>query len=323
MSLVKIMPAQDIDPLEWDRFIDSSPQANIYAQYWYLSTLSPEWYAVYFRKNNSVIAVMPYITERKFFQSYINAPFAIQQLGLYTKDETFPDIETISQVLCQWLKQYAFVNYRFNISNTQHLERGLEKLSLQKQVTHLLLLNEPYNILYKNFSSNHKRNIKKAYKNGLTIQEDNDLDTLIELFKHSREGLAPIYNNLQYLHLKNIYRSGMSRNACKIYTARNPEGKIIAGGLFLFYRQSIVYVFGASADEGRLTGAMTAVFDHLIQTYACQNLTLDFEGSIVPSLARFYKGFGSKEHSFLHLFNDKRKYLLKIKQLLSYVHSRQ
>ena len=321
--MVKILPAQDIDPLEWDQFIDSSLQANIYAQYWYLSTLTPDWYAVHFLKNNHVIAVMPYITERKFFQSYINTPFAIQQLGLYTLNEIFPDIDEISRILLQWLKQCAFISYRFNIFNTPHLESGLEKLSLQKQITHLLSLNQSYDILYDNFSSNHRRNIKKAHKNGITIREDNDIDTLIELFKRSREGLSGIYNTLQFIQLKDIYRSGQHRNACKIYSARNADGKIIAGGLFLFYKQSIVYVFGASADEGRQTGAMTTVFDHLIRDHANQDLTLDFEGSQVPSLARFYRGFGGKEHSFLHLFSDKRKYLLKIKQLLSYVHSRQ
>ncbi len=321
--MVKILPAQDIDPLEWDRFIDSSKQANIYAQYWYLSTLTPGWYAVHFLKNDRLIAVMPYITERKFFQSYINTPFAIQQLGLYTQDETLPDIEDIRQILAQWLKQYAFVSYRFNIANTLQLEPALAKLPVRKQITHLLSLNESYNILYENFSANHKRNIRKAYKNGITTQEDNDLDTLIELFKRSREGLSGIYNTLQYIHLKDLYRSGRHRNACRIYTARNPEGNIIAGGFFLFYKQSIVYVFGASADEGRQTGAMAAVFDHLIRDHACKNLTLDFEGSLVPSLARFYRGFGGKAHSFLHLFNDKRKYILKIKQLLSHVHSRQ
>ena len=46
---------------------------------------------------------------------------------------------------------------------------------------------------------------------------------------------------------------------------------------------------------------MFLLIDEVIKEYSPGNLVLDFEGSNDASLARFYKGFGAKESSYLSL----------------------
>ncbi len=320
--MYKILSARDINPEQWDHFIDSSEQGNIYARFWYLSALSPNWKAIQFTEDDRLIAVMPFLPERKFFYTQINTPFAIQQLGVYTVDGKSPNPDDLKQILFRWLKTNAFVSYRFNIGNNLLLAPLTESLPIYQQVTHHLHLLPPYQVLYEKFSSNQKRNIRKAGKNGIKTRTEGELEKLIILFRQSRKGLPPIYANQHYNDFRTIYQLGESRKACRIYTARNEQGEIIAGGLFLFLAREIVYIFGASAEEGRQSGAMSAVFDHLIRDYAGQDRVLDFEGSQVPSLARFYKSFGGEERTFFHLFDDKRTYIRKIKKMLSHVYTR-
>lgn len=82
---------------------------------------------------------------------------------------------------------------------------------------------------------------------------------------------------------------------------RDEQGNLQAGAVFLFFQSKIIYLFGASSDAGKNTGAMALLFDLFIQEKSGQNLVLDFEGSNIESLARFYKGFGGKEAYYYHL----------------------
>ena len=51
---------------------------------------------------------------------------------------------------------------------------------------------------------------------------------------------------------------------------------------------------------------MSAVIQHFIESHAEEKKILDFEGSMDPNLASFFKSFGSKEVVYLQI---RKKYL--------------
>jgi len=59
---------------------------------------------------------------------------------------------------------------------------------------------------------------------------------------------------------------------------------------------------------------MHFLFDKLIDKFSGHNLTLDFEGSSIATIARFYEGFGAEEETF---FQYKNTLLQKISQRFS------
>ena len=63
----------------------------------------------------------------------------------------------------------------------------------------------------------------------------------------------------------------------------------------------IVYLKGFTSSEGKKCGAMHFLFDFLIHELSNKRKVLDFGGSNVESVARFYKGFGAKDCLYLHL----------------------
>jgi len=48
-------------------------------------------------------------------------------------------------------------------------------------------------------------------------------------------------------------------------------------------------------------GAMYFLLDSFIKTNAEQDLILDFEGSMIPGVARFYSGFGAIPETYFQL----------------------
>jgi hypothetical protein len=56
----------------------------------------------------------------------------------------------------------------------------------------------------------------------------------------------------------------------------------------------LIYWVPVSNKEGKETFAMFKIMDNIIQNYANSKFKLDFYGSNVKNIARFYEGFGSE-----------------------------
>ena len=46
---------------------------------------------------------------------------------------------------------------------------------------------------------------------------------------------------------------------------------------------------------------MTIIIDHYIKMNVQKKKILDFEGSNIPGLKRFYQGFGAVEKNYIHI----------------------
>ena len=73
----------------------------------------------------------------------------------------------------------------------------------------------------------------------------------------------------------------------------------------------MIFIFSGANEEAKEKGAMFFLLDSFIKENAQKNITLDFEGSNDENLARFYKGFGSKECVYLHLRRNRLPFFIK------------
>jgi hypothetical protein len=60
----------------------------------------------------------------------------------------------------------------------------------------------------------------------------------------------------------------------------------------------IYNIASSTLPKGRTLEANHYLFDRLIHEFAGQNLILDFEGSDLPGVARFYEKFGSANQPY-------------------------
>jgi hypothetical protein len=320
--MIKELHNTDIDRIVWDSFIDQSPQGNIYAQSWYLDIVAPDWKAYFFYKNKKLIAIFPFLESKKVLFSYIIQPIHSQQLGVFTASECEDYKEMLGEVLSGWKHRQWLISYNFNLLNSKVLETFHDQYNFSSNLTHHLCLASDYQILYKNYSTNHKRNLKKALKAEIIVEQEFDIESLIDLFRKNKGQELGTVTEKEYQSIKNLFDCAIKLQCVNLLIARDKQGEMLAGCMYLLYKDSIVYLFGGISPKGKKLGASVLVQDALIKTYAGSNRFLDFEGSNNPSLARFYKGFGAIEKQYQSLNYNKSRLIVVLKNIYKYVRSR-
>jgi hypothetical protein len=163
------------------------------------------------------------------------------------------------------------------------------------QLNHELDLINDYEKIHAGYSENLSRNIKKAEKAGLSISTNVRPDDIIGMFRQNRgKDLSHLGEN-DYLKLKRLAYAGMYKKIADIRGVYDQRNQLCAGAVFFTSNRKAIFLFSGLTPEGREAGAMPFLIDSFIRENAGKHLTFDFDGSNDPNLARFYKGFGSKE----------------------------
>ena len=167
------------------------------------------------------------------------------------------------------------------------------KWQLIENLNHELDLIEPYEILKKGYSQNTNRNITKAIRNNISISSSIKPEEIVTLFRLNKgRQFNHLTENDYRRFIRLAYECIVNRKAI-CYGAYTPENNLCAGAIVVFSHRKAIFLFSATDDLAKEKGAMFMLIDHFIQDLAGNHLTLDFEGSNDPSLARFYKSFGS------------------------------
>lgn len=301
--MLKILKHKEIDFEKWDNCISSSRENLIYGLSWYLNIITPGWKALVYESGEDYKIVLPLTENSKFCITYLRQPFFAQQLGIFGigNEEIY-----VAEIFKFLLKSYPIVDLNFNTHNTHiiHKRREFSDL-LSLKTTFVLSLKDNYNQIVQSYSTNHKRNIKKALRNNLHIEEGEDFNLIINLFRKTKGVEIKDVKDRDYHNLFKIYKACSHRGFQKLYIAKNKDNVIVAGGLFLIFQSRIIYLFGATSHEGKEQGAMMLIFDEVIKNYSESEYLLDFEGGEIEGIGRFYKGFGGEPATYYRLYKSK------------------
>ena len=282
---------KDIDKEKWDKCIQQSQLPLVYALSWFLDIVSPSWNALIIEENTNYIAVFPLTEKKKYGISYLAQPPFCQQLGLFHLNNKPIEIDSFIELI--------HAKYRhFDISlNEKNCIKGTP--STRPNLT--LNLHPEYPQLAANYSTNRKRDLRKSQKAGCIIKETEDIEVFIDFFTREK-GLD--INTLPldaYQILSPIYLAGQKSSATKLLFAYNKNMQLISVALFLISDDRIIFLLGTANSEGRSLGVTTSIFDQIIQQNSTKNRVLDFEGSSIEGVAKFYKSLGGKEKKYISL----------------------
>lgn len=282
----------DIDKEKWDTCIQHSQFPITYAFSWYLDIVSPNWNALIIKEHNKYLAVFPLTEKKKYGISYLAQPPFCQQLGLFYLKEKQVEIEPFISLI---EKKYRHHDIALNEKNS------LKNTTKKTRPNLVLHLNTNYEHLYSNYSTNRKRDLKKAKNAGCIIQESQDIEIFIDFFIKEK-GLDINTLPLEtYQILVPIFKTGQKHSATKLFFAYNQNMQLISVALFLIRKDRMIFLLGTSNSAGRSIGVMTSIFDQLIQQNCTKSTVLDFEGSSIEGVAKFYKSLGGKEKKYISL----------------------
>lgn len=283
--MIQYIEHNKIDKARWDATI--AQWGNIYAYSWYLDVVHPGWEALV---EDDYQSVMPLTGAKKFGVHYLFQPYFVQQLGVFSKEALSPG--KTEEFLNAIPQKYRFAEIRLNESNT--FNNTIQDIEYHRNV--VLDLNCDYESIKANYHTNTKRNLSKAQNHNLQI-----IDTVIPLhvvalFTDNRGALLDKWGDAEYARLTKLTKVAVNhKSAFLLGVTEKGVGELLCAAIFMKTANRITFLFSGLKQEGKDKQAMTFLLDSVIQKYANQPITFDFEGSDDANLARFYLGFGGQE----------------------------
>lgn len=289
--MIRYYNSNEIDREKWDACIHNSKYPSIFAYSWYLDAVCANWGALIL---NDYEVVFPFAFNRKWQISYIYQPFFTRYFGFYSPELCSADLK--QQFLESIPSIFKDVKLCLN-SSEENVPRNYKKEQRRFQA---LELGRPYDDLKKNFSENTKRNIKKAVKANLEIRYAIPPETVVNLFKETKGEELSTFNDMDYKRLNVLMKNCLERKCGETIAVYDKEN-LNAAAFFMYSDGRFVFLKSGVTNEGRGAGAMHFLMDAFIQRYAGQQKVLDFGGSSVESVARFYKNFGAIDYVYLQI----------------------
>jgi hypothetical protein len=266
-----------IDFKAYDHCIESSPYGMIYAMSWYLDAVSPHWELL---MADNYRYVMPLPVKQKWGIKYLMQPLFCQQLGIFS-------MQQLTAEICQSFIAgipYFFYHIQLNAGNV------FDFAGTRMRDNFVLDLNKPYSDIQKNYRKNFVRNIKRAEKETLCVEKDTAWDTFRQTVKNNC-GSRPIQYSLNVFG--SIIQHIRKSTIVEIWSIKNESQEILASAFFVRWKSKTYYLLPVSTPEGKEKQSMSFLLDQYIRTYSGEKLMLDFEGSSIPNIARFYKSVGA------------------------------
>lgn len=286
---IKYLCHSKIDFERWDRCVADASNSLIYAESWYLDIVCRRWGGLV---GGDYEAVMPLPISRHYGIPYFVQPPLCQQLGVFAADTESDNI------VDSFVKKIPLLPYRLKLN---YANKVCKQTSLPN---YTLDLQQNYSDIYKQFSSNTIRNVAKARSVGIEIEQyGKNINSQIDQSIAVEAFLKFYYESvLSYCPpdrdvVKLLITEGFVRGAVDLYFARS-SARVIAALAVLKSRQRLIYLLPVSDAEGRRLSAMFVLVDEIIKRNQNRPVVLDFEGSSIDGVARFYAGFGAKIESY-------------------------
>jgi len=286
---IRFIASRDIDREKWDRCICQSPFAIAYAYSWYLDRICTNWDALI---SGDYLYVMPLVSNLKYGIRYIYQPFFTQQLGVFSRLKT--DEILVDTFLDAIPDRFRLIDMKLNIGNTTKNTQ----FNFKENKTYHLSLNSSIDEICTNYNTNTKRNIQKARQNKLSVLNSDDVDRFVAFTQNNLKAKAPEVKNLHYSAFQEIILYALANNLGEINIATDEQSNWLSATFFLNTNQKCIYLAASSSPVGIEKSGMFLLIDNFIRRNAGNNLILDFEGSNIHGIARFYEGFGATPQTY-------------------------
>ncbi len=299
--MIRYITHTEIDKYKWDECITQSINGNVYALSWYLDGMCGEqWDALIWKDYE---AVFP-LTKAKKVVEYLYQPFFMQQLGLFYRTRSGAD--QLSDFINAIPKKFRYIDIQLNEWNV--LQKGNDQLTKRKNF--LLDLDKPYARLAKQYNNHAVRNLKKSNKQILLLTEVGFNDAVDFYIKY--KGLQTLnVGNKHYKLFRKVLDKAHQNKMLSCYGVLNEQNEWLACGIFFRFKNRISYTMGTVSQEGKEKRAMYYLFDRLIQQESEKPYFLDFEGSDMEGVARFFKGFGAGKANYFRLKINRLPWLIR------------
>lgn len=265
-----------------------------------------EWGVAMTEKGGDTLALMPWFLRKKWGMSLSYQPFLIPYLGPIIR---YPDGQKISTRL-SWEKELmddlirqlpktGFFRQSFRPDIINWLPFYWKGFGQSTRYSYRLNLAKSEADLWGELRDNIRREIRKAKKN-VTITSSNDLDPLLQL-KHQQAKVAGKPFHIPDDYARKLFELSKINKQAKLWYAKNDQNIIHAGLWTTADAENAIYMMGGSHPDFKQSAAMSLLMWTAILEAKNQTAYFDFEGSMIKSVERFFRGFGAEQVPYFEI----------------------
>lgn len=286
-------------------FCQTAEDLPIFAQDWYLDAvcLDGNWDVVVVKKNEQIVATIPYFFKQKWGFTYSTIPLHTRHLGPYLVPERrgLKNEPSLYTALIEQLPKTAHFIQDFAPTVTNWLPFYWKNFKQTVRYTYILEL-ENMDAVFQNMNRRIRRNIEKAEKI-ITISHDISLEDFHTINKMSftRQDIS-IYYPLESLQKLDAVLIEKKRR--QTFVARDVDGNIHAVGYLVWDKTRSYALLGGINSEFRGSNAITLLIWKMIcYTKEVLNLPIfDFAGSMLPQIEPSRRQFGGKQEQYFRVW---------------------
>ena len=273
----------------------SEPTNSLFEEQWWLDAVAPgAWHSVIVKRKGAVVGRLPYVVGKRLGLTAILQPPLTPCLGPWIERgegaasrrhgseqqifgellDALPPVSVqfhqfapglISALPLHWRGFTATPRYTYRIEDLSDLEGVLAGMS-----------------------SSTRRQVRKAEKQ-YGVREG----TLDELLRLSGQSLSRSGGEgAPEAVVRRLWPVVSGRSQGKVLVAEDGEGRAGAAVFLVWDSRSLYYLMGGQDDVERGGGAPSLLLWEGIKHAAEVSSAFDFEGSMIPAVERFFRGFG-------------------------------
>jgi len=257
----------------------------------YLDTVCDvPWDVVVYEENGIVTAAYVFMHKKKWGLSYIVQP----QLCPYTGPLFFNPSnvhQAYSALLDQLPRHHLMIQDYFH--DLPRLESSED--TFRQKYTNIIEASEDLDSLWKTYSSNHRRIIRKAARE-LKYEVEEDISTFLEFVAKTfaKRGKKEINEPSLFRKLDHILAR---ENARKIVKCTDADDRVVAMCYFMI-DENWTYNFANSIIEDYRHYGMNLIIWNEIKSTLQDGRSFDFEGSMIPGIDQFFARFKGKKIAY-------------------------
>ncbi len=292
---MKFISSKDLNKQKWDDLV-SENKGKSFSYSYYFDSNSKNWGAFVNEDYTKGIAIA---YNKIFGVEIIYPPIFGKYFQFFGVNST-----EISELLSRIQSRFKIATFH----TVENIEADFKKFKLQEKKFQIRDSSGKINTLS-------KRMVKKAETNG------------IEILETPFEEILPIINAELIFKLKNI-ENGVYEKLEKLLHVLSEKKLLISKGIFengilvggLYFcetKTEILYLTGVAEESARTNGGMYLCMNSLIEHSISENKIIDFGGSDIENIRRFYLSLGGIDVNYFAISWDFSPFWFKALRKLS------
>jgi hypothetical protein len=302
-SKYRVRPLTQDDYDHWDDLIERAERGTVFHSVSWLRSFDRNLAVVgCYNEAGTLIGGIPLSYQRVAGMTMVRPPFLTPYLGpvVFGKNEgKYHRALTVERdvivALLNWITRFAsFI--RIPLSPNHYDVQPFRQMGFHHvdiESTYVVRLDEMDRV-WEEMDQDKRRKIKKAHEEGLSCEVSDDLDEFFPLWDHSLRSHNKRPAPVRSREVRRWYEALTTRNRTKILQIKDPKGRIHAGAILVWDQKRAYYLLsGMNRDMASHNAMALLLWECMRFCHEVNHLAeFDFDGSDIPSVEAFFRGFG-------------------------------